>query len=89
MRIYRVVVDSYPEGSDEPGWRPANWEPFVTRGPEGDEMQEFSWPPRKNYFSYRSAYDRMLLFERYGASAHVEISDPVTWSETINQQGEQ
>lgn len=81
MHIYRVVVDSYPEGSDKPGWQPADWEPYVTRGVEGDEVQEFSWPKRKNYFSYRSAYDRLLLLERYGAKAHIETSNPVTWPE--------
>lgn len=81
MRIYRVVVDSYPEGSDQRGWQPVNWEPFITPGMEGDEVQEFSWPKRKNYLSKNAAWDRMMLFEQYGARAHVQASNPVTWPE--------
>ncbi len=75
-RIYRVVIDSYPEGSDEPGWVPATWDPgWVTP----DDRQEFSWPRRKQYFSHASAWDRMALFERYGAKAHIETSKPIEW----------
>lgn len=81
MRVYRVVVDSYPEGSDQLNWEPKTWEPYVTRGMEGDEVQEFSWPRRKNYFSQSAAYNQMYLFQRYGATVHVEISNPITWQE--------
>jgi hypothetical protein len=83
VRVYRVVVDSYPEGSDKPGWQPTTWVPYVLRGIEGDDYStEFSWPRRKNYFSEKAAYQRLYIFQQYGATGHVETSDPITWQET-------
>lgn len=78
MRAYRVVVDSYPTGSDQPGWQPATGEPYITRS---DDATEFSWPRRRNYFSQSAAYNRMYLFQGYGATVHVETSEPITWLE--------
>lgn len=80
-RLYRVVVDAYPESSGSPGWAPKGWRPtayWIERHGPG-----FFWPSdRRLYRSRSSAVERAALLESYGATVHVERTAPLTW-ETV------
>lgn len=71
---------SYPEGSDKPGWAPANWDHGGFTDYDGEPI-EFSWPRRRNYFSAPGAHARAALFRKYGAEVVVDVSEPIVWPE--------
>jgi hypothetical protein len=89
--LYRVRVNSYPEGSFEPvdpeeeywrpvpGWSPPGWRPrdnYV----EIMGTAEFIWPvTNKVYGSQSTAKKRADLLESYGATAVVERSSRIVW----------
>lgn len=75
--VYRLNV-IYPEGVD---WRnpPEGWMPMVVDGPEGQDIQTFTWPTRRHYMSREGAEDRARLLRGWGCTVTIERSDPVTW----------
>jgi hypothetical protein len=93
--VYKVVVDSYPPGSDQPGWKPACWSDpqqlAVMPGRPGIRQlktlalriqlarREFRWPRPKLFLSPGGACHRAFLLHWYGAEVRVVRSDPVTW----------
>jgi hypothetical protein len=87
-RVYQVLV-TYPEGSREPGWRPACWgDPaFLMSLPRKERRalaaREFRWPRERMFLSASGAYSRAMLLHWYGAGAEVLPSDPVTWPERV------
>jgi hypothetical protein len=97
--VYRVVVDKYPEGSREPGWRPECWqdpEPGSLLVPSALRelgkarlrralaKREFRWPVPKRRLSAPAAYIQAWVLRCYGAEARVIRSNPVTWPEENN-----
>jgi hypothetical protein len=93
--VYRVVVLSYPEGSLEPGWRPACW-----RNPDPALMpsrlkrallhlelarKAFRWPVPNQCLSASTAQRRAGLLSWYGAEVRVDRSNPVTWPQDGDQ----
>jgi hypothetical protein len=77
LYVYRLVV-TLPEGSDEPGWRPEEYDDQYSRYQDDDETQ-FRWPRRRLYLSSEAAHARANLLRRWGADVKVERSEPVTW----------
>ena len=85
--VYRLDV-TYPEGSEQPGWEPADWREGLAvdlgRGSAGDGYTpewcaDFTWPRRRTYISAVAAERRKALLERLGAKVTVVRSAPVTW----------
>lgn len=80
LRLYRVEIVSYPEGSDEEGWQPEGWEPPFS-SPRFDGG--FFWPSTSKVYKSRSgATGRANLLRDYGAEAIVVRSNPITWEAT-------
>lgn len=83
-RVYKLDI-IYPEGSHEPGWRPACWsDPEYLRTMDRKlrrelERREFKWPRERLFLSSSGAYNRAGLLLWYGAEVTVLASDPVTW----------
>jgi hypothetical protein len=90
VRVYRLEV-VYPEGSREPGWRPACWSQDSAFLASLDRKQrrelkhrQFRWPRERMFLSSSSAYGRANLLGWYGADAWVAGSLPVEWPNTDN-----
>jgi len=83
-RIYRLTV-VYPEGSHEPGWRPACWNDpqflatLTAKQRREHKRTSFRWPRERRFLSSSGAYWRAGLLRWYGAEVEVLASDPVTW----------
>lgn len=79
-RVWRLDV-TYPEGSLEPGWTPANWpdEHITGRARRKAIRAGFRWPHNRPYITPSGAYHRKDLLERWGAKVAVVRSNPVTW----------
>ena len=83
-RVYKLDI-VYPEGSHEPGWRPACWsDPEYLRTMDRKlrrelERREFKWPRERLFLSSSGAYGRAGLLRWYGAEVEVFASEPVTW----------
>jgi hypothetical protein len=83
-RVYRLVI-IYPEGSHEPGWRPALWgnpeflKALDRQARRSLKSRKFRWPRERMFLSSSGAYQRAWLLRSYGAVAEVLASDPVTW----------
>lgn len=77
--VYRLEVE-YPEGID---WRnpPKGWVPNVIDGPEGQDVQLFTWPARKHYMSRSGAETRADILREWGCKVVINRSNPVTWEE--------
>lgn len=84
QRVYKLTV-VYPEGSHEPGWRPACWsDPEFLAKLDRKARRElaaraFRWPRERLFLSSSGAYGRANLLTWYGAEVQVIASDPVTW----------
>lgn len=84
--LYRLVV-TLPEGADEVGWKPENWEEVCEARGWIDMEREtgaeftipFSWPRRRLYMSAAAAEERAKMLREYGATVKIERSNPVTW----------
>jgi hypothetical protein len=66
LYVYQLRVD-IPAECRKPGFEPDAWVAEY-----GDTNSVFSWPPRRNYFSYESARKRALLLSRWGARVMIE-----------------
>jgi len=53
--------------------------PFYPRDYNPETGDWIGWPVNRMYFSRANAERRADLFRRYGATAAVDASDPVTW----------
>lgn len=89
-RVYRVVVDRYPDGATLPDgtldwtWEPPDWEDQVYYpGSPDDDLPRFRWPALRRCLSLAAAQQRAGLYKRYGATVHIEASAPLDWSEPI------
>jgi hypothetical protein len=83
--LYRVRVIKYPEGGEEYGWEPENWEPpWEPNGDPNVPEPVFSWPHQRQYLSRSNALRRADLFRKYGAEVVVERSDKITWPEVAS-----
>lgn len=94
MKLYRIVIDSYPTPDGLPFSEGrtvldevSDWlsdTDFVNSRvlPSDDESSESVYfpGPRRNYLSRSSAVKRLSVFESFGCTGHVETSDPITWS---------
>jgi hypothetical protein len=84
--VYKLDV-TYPEGSLEPGWVPANWmDPEILarmtrRQRRRHKKEEFRWPREHLFLSASGANERAWWLRACGATAVVRRSDPVTWEE--------
>jgi hypothetical protein len=96
VTVYRLTI-MYPEGSQEPGWRPARWRAQEATLPVRGSLlsrrkdrgfrkwvrdREFRWPAERRFLSSSSAYERARLLRSYGAEVAVERSLPVEWPDT-------
>ena len=74
--VWRLVV-TLPEGSDEPGWEPEEWDGYKY----GDESPDrrFVWPRRRLYLNGAAAGQRAALLRSWGAEVVMERSAAVTW----------
>jgi hypothetical protein len=84
--VYQLKV-IYPEGSLEPGWRPACWsDPEYLAGLSRKARRElrnatFRWPRVRLLLSGSSAWKKAALLTWYGAHVTVLRSEPVVWDE--------
>ena len=80
--LYRLVV-TLPEGSQQPGWQPPDWDEICDeRGWSGENSlveRDFAWPQRRQWFSLAAAAKAAEYLERCGATAVLQHSHPVTW----------
>jgi hypothetical protein len=80
--VYRLEI-TYPEGSSEPGWRPALWSDpeflrlFSRRTRRWYRTREFRWPHEHLYLSASGAGSRAALLRSWGAEVEVVRSLPV------------
>jgi hypothetical protein len=85
--VYQLDI-TYPEGSLEPGWRPACWtDPkYVATMPRKLRRRipkmVFQWPAERMFLSSSGAYGRAMLLHFYGAQVTVRRSNPVTWKDS-------
>jgi hypothetical protein len=83
-RVYRLDI-IYPEGSRQPGWRPASYDDprylaTLTRRQRREHLaRPFRWPRERQFLSSSGAYGRAGLLRWWGADVEVYASDPVTW----------
>lgn len=94
--LYRVRVESYPQGSHHevdyggelwtepvPGWRPPGWRP---RGNYTQMLgtEEFVWPVTNQVYASRTtAKKRADLLESFGATVTIERSTRIEWPSGI------
>lgn len=72
---YRLDV-THPEGSDNPEWVPANWEP-------AGEDDTFRWPTAHDYLSLSGARVRAALLASYGATVTIRRAR-IAWEDTVS-----
>lgn len=75
---YRLDV-TYPEGSNERGWEPKDWDGWADEGASRDPSIYFQWPSVKTYLSQSAAKRRADLLRKYGASIEIVRSEPIVW----------
>jgi hypothetical protein len=86
--VYQLDIE-YPEGSLEPGWRPACWSDpglLAKLGRKGRRRlgrTEFKWPREHKFLSSSGAYERAWTLRYYGATVEVFRSLPVEWPERL------
>jgi hypothetical protein len=84
--VYRLLV-KYPDGSKEPGWRPAYWsDPQFLAGLSRKQRRElakakFRWPRVRRCLSSSTAYQLAWRLQSYGARVTIRRSMPVQWSD--------
>jgi len=89
-RIYRLAI-TYPEGSHEPGWRPASYDDprflatLTARQRREHKKRPFQWPRERQFLSSSGAYGRAMVLRWYGAQVEVLASDPVTWPGSVRR----
>jgi len=83
--LYRLDV-TYPEGSDDPEWEPADWETICEEREMADhyygavKYPEWSgWPTPRIYRTRSGAERRRDYLERCGAKVVIHQSLPVEW----------
>ena len=86
--VYKLSV-TLPEGCDDPGWQPPDWDAICDdygwSSSDHGMRQQREWPgwdrivTRRLSFTYAAAERRRALLERCGASASIAVSEPVTW----------
>lgn len=86
--VYRLDI-TYPEGSREPGWKPALWQdkefvktlPLKVRAMMVLRPARFKWPRERMYMSSDAAWARAFFLKSCGASVTILRSQPVTWTD--------
>lgn len=84
--VYKLDV-VYPEGSDAPGWQPAeNYEERWGTDPEtgGAEVFPFEWPRPRRCLSYSTAKRWATQLTKWGCKVEIVRSQPVAWDETTS-----
>ena len=85
--VYRLII-AYPEGSREPGWRPALWsDPAYLARLSGRARRQlrrarFRWPRERLFLSASSAWSRAWTLADYGAKVSIRRSEPVAWDDS-------
>ena len=86
--VFRLII-TYPEGSQEPGWRPALWSDpgYIATLPRLERWQlrraRFRWPRERLFLSASSAWFRAWTLARYGAQVRIRRSEQVTWDDSL------
>ncbi len=80
MRVYRVNVTHFPDGSREPGWRPDGPWQHTTDFTRAIGTRTFAWPStRRTFFNAHRAHTHARLLESFGAVVEVRRSHPIEW----------
>lgn len=80
--IYALEI-TYPEGSDQPGWEPQNWDPEQSAYNYGERY--FKWPKIRRYLSNSAAQRRAQLFRCFGCEVDVVASEPIQWPSALQR----
>lgn len=87
--VFRLLIE-YPEGSMEPGWRPALWSnpEFLARLNRKAKRElartEFHWPRERKFLTANSAWNRAWELQVLGCRVHILRSAPAVWPNVLS-----